>query len=121
MAEPVEALSPAEESLLAAVVALETTRFFDGNEPSATVGLDSQLIGIRRRPSDDPWRVPLVVRDAPPVALSDGPLLGRYWVGEERRGEVVVRVVDGLLASLELVWAEGTPQRWPEPGELTVG
>lgn len=112
---------PAEqERLLAAVVALEAGRTFDGNEPSATLGLTSQLIGIESEPGDGPWQVRLVVRGAPPIRLSDGPLLGRYWVGHERSGEIVVRVRDGLLDSMEYAWSGAEPSRWPEPGEITV-
>lgn len=115
-----EALTPAQESLLAAIVALETERTFDGNEPSATIGLNSQLIGIERLPADDPWLVPLVVHDAPPVALSDGPLIGRYWVGKDRSGEVQVRVRDGLLDTMKVVWTPGADQHWPTAGEITT-
>lgn len=114
-------LSPDQEAVLAAVVALEVGRSFHGNEPASTVGLEGQLIGIECEPADDPWTVRLVVHDARPIALSDGPLLGRYWVGEERSGEIVVRVHDGLLASMEYAWfGPGEPSRWPEPGEITV-
>ncbi|TDO92557.1 hypothetical protein C8D81_0314 [Enemella evansiae] len=113
-------LSPAQESLLAAIVALETERTFDGNEPSATIGLNSQLMGIRRLPSDDEWLVPLVVHDAPPVALSDGPLIGRYWVGSDRRGEVVVKVIDGLLSSMQVEWTPGADRQWPTPADITT-
>lgn len=114
-------LSSDQEAVLAAVVALEVGRSFHGNEPASTVGLDGQLIGIQCEPTDHPWKVDLIVRDARPIALSDGPLLGRYWVGNERLGEVIVRVRDGLLASMEYAWfGPGEPSRWPEPGELTV-
>lgn len=115
-------LAPEQEAVLAAVVALEVGRSFQGNEPAATVGLDGQLIGIEGEPSGNPWRISLVVRGARPIALSDGPLLGRYWVGEERKGEIVVRVRDGLLDSMEYAWfAPGEPERWPQPAEITVG
>lgn len=113
-------LAPDEERLLAAVVALETTRSFDGNEPAAQLGLAGQLVGIRRTPSDDRWTVPLVVDGGSPVELSDGPLLGRYWVGDDHRGEVVVTVRDGLLAEMRLVWAQGEPTGWPEPGDIVT-
>jgi hypothetical protein len=114
-------LTPAQESVLAAVVALEAARSFDGNQPAATAGLAGQLIGIECEPSDNPWFVDLVVRGAHPIALSDGPLLGRYWVGAEGVGEIVVRVRNGLLDSMEYARsAPGEPERWPEPGEITV-
>ncbi|HHV20796.1 MAG TPA: hypothetical protein GXZ30_04550 [Propionibacterium sp.] len=109
------------ESLLAAIVALEAGRSFDGNAPAATLGLTSQLIGIEGEPGDGPWQVRLVARGAPRIELSDGPLLGRYWVGAERSGEIVVRVRDGLLDSMEYAWSGTEPVRWPEPGEITVG
>ncbi|MDO5500643.1 MAG: hypothetical protein Q4F67_13285 [Propionibacteriaceae bacterium] len=109
-----------QERLLAAIVALETGRTFDGNEPAASLGLTSQLIGIEGEPGDGPWQVRLVVRDAPPIALSDGPLLGRYWVGAERAGEIVVRVRAGLLDSMEYAWSGAEPVRWPEPGEIAI-
>lgn len=109
-----------QESLLAAVVALEAGRAFNGNQPAATLGLTSQLVGIECEPGDGPWHVRLVVRDAPAIPLSDGPLLGRYWVGAQRTGEIVVRVRSGLLDSMEYAWSGEEPARWPEPGELTV-
>lgn len=113
-------LTPDQERLLAAVVALEAGRAFDGNEPAATLGLTSQLIGIECEPGEGPWHVRLIVRGAPPIPLSDGPLLGRYWVGAERTGEVVVRVRAGVLDSMEYAWSGDEPAGWPEPGELTV-
>lgn len=113
-------LTREQERLLAAVVALEAGRTFDGNEPAATHGLTSQLLGVACEPGDSLWHVQLVVSNAPPIALTDGPLLGRYWVGAERSGEIVVRVRDGLLDSMEYAWAGEEPTRWPEPGEITV-
>lgn len=114
-------LTPEQEAVLAAVVALEAGRSFHGNEPAETVGLEGQLIGIECEPTGHRWAVNLVVRNARPIALSDGPLLGRYWVGKERVGEIVVQVRNGWLDSMEYAWfGPGEPTRWPEPGELTV-
>ncbi|MDO5681649.1 MAG: hypothetical protein Q4G46_02305 [Propionibacteriaceae bacterium] len=113
-------LTADQERLLAAIVALEAGRTFDGNEPALNHGLISQLIGIEGEPGDGPWQVRLVARDAPRIALSDGPLLGRYWVGVDRQGEIVVRVRDGLLVSMEYAWSGAEPTGWPEPGDIVT-
>ena len=92
------------------------------SRPEATV-LTRQLEGA----DFDPEGTMIDIRTAPgapPAAVGDGPLDGRYIVVDGSggpTGEVLVWVENGLLSSAEYAWyTDEAPDAWPDPALVRI-